>query len=133
MPSPTNKEEYDLQVEFTPGREIPVADTLSRAYLPHCTKPEVPEQEIRCHIHFTIKQLPVSNTKLEEIKRKTANDKELQELKKFINEQNSSNNNNIPDIVKPYLTHQEEISEVEGIMMRSSRIIVPRSMRKDVF
>ena len=55
-----------------------MADTLSRAYLADRTKPEAPEQEIQCHIHFAIKQLPVSNTKLEEIKRETVNDKELQ-------------------------------------------------------
>lgn len=34
---------YDLQVEYTPGTEIPVADTLSRAYLTNHQELEIPE------------------------------------------------------------------------------------------
>ena len=45
-------QKYDLQVNFTPRSEIPMADTLSRAYLTKDLKPEIPEQlEIRCHVH----------------------------------------------------------------------------------
>ncbi len=79
-------QKYDLLVEFTPGSQIPVADALSRAYLTQPAKPEVPEQEIRCHVHSIIKGLPVSATKLDEIKRETAKDKSLQALKRYIQE-----------------------------------------------
>ena len=125
-------QKYDLQVEFTPGSEIPVADTLSRAYLTHHVKPEVPEQEIRCHVHSIIKSLPVSASKLDEFKRETAKDENLQKLKHFIQEGWPEDKKTIPDAVKPYLTHQDEISEAEGIMLRGNRIIVPVSMRKEM-
>ena len=125
-------QKYDLQVEFTPGSEIPVADTLSRAYLTHHVKPEVPEQEIRCHVHSIIKSLPVSASKLDEFKRETAKDENLQKLKHFIQEGWPEDKKTIPDAVKPYLTHQDEISEAEGIMPRGNHIIVPVSMRKEM-
>ena len=125
-------QKYDLRVEFTPESEIPVADTLSRAYLNHQVKPEVPEQEIRCHVHSIIKSLPVSMSKLDELKRETIKDENLQKLKLFIREGWPNDKKTIPDAVKPYLTHLDEISEAEGIMLRGSRIIVPTSMRREM-
>ena len=125
-------QKYDLRVEFTPGSEIPVADTLSRAYLNHQVKPEVREQEIRCHVHSIIKSLPVSMSKLDELKRETAKDENLQKLKLFIREGWPNDKKTVPDAVKPYLTHLYEISEAEGIMLRGSRIIVPTSMRREM-
>ena len=125
-------QKYDLQVEFTPGSQIPVTDALSRAYLTQPAKPEVPEQEIRCHVHSIIKGLPVSATKLDEIKRETAKDKSLQALKCYIQEGWQDDKRTIPDEVKPYLSHQEEIWETDGIMLRGNRIIVPTSMRKEM-
>ncbi|CAB4002304.1 Hypothetical predicted protein, partial [Paramuricea clavata] len=125
-------QKYDLGVEFTPGSEIPVADTLSRAYLNHQVKPEVPEQEIRCHVHSIIKSLTVSMSKLDELKRETAKDENLQKLKLFIREGCPNDKKTVPDAVKPYLTHLDEISEAEGIMLRGSRIIVPTSMRREM-
>jgi transposase InsO family protein len=125
-------QQYDLEVQFTPGSEIPVADTLSRAYLTQEVRPEVPEQEIRCHVHFMIKSLPVSPSKLDEFKRETAKDESLQKLKQFIQEGWPDDKDKIPDAVKPYLTYQDEISEAEGLMLRGCRIIVPTSMRKEM-
>ena len=125
-------QKYDLRVEFTPGSEIPVADTLSRAYLNHQVKPEVREQEIRCHVHSIIKSLPVSMSKLDELKRETAKDENLQKLKLFIREGWPNDKKTVPDAVKPYPTHLYEISEAEGIMLRGSRIIVPTSMRREM-
>ncbi|CAB4040233.1 Transposon Ty3-G Gag-Pol poly [Paramuricea clavata] len=126
------KRKYDLGVEFTPGSEIPVAGTLSRAYLNHQVKPEVPEQEIRCHVHSIVKSLPVSMSKLDELKRETAKDENLQKLKLFIREGWSNDKKTVPDAVKPYLTHLDEISEAEDIMLRGSRIIVPTSVRREM-
>ena len=125
-------QKYDLHVKFIPGSDIPVADTLSRAYLTHQIKPEIPEEETQCHIHSIIKSIPVSMTKLEEFKKETANDEDLQKLKAFIQQGWPDDKRTIPSAVKPYLTHQDEISEVEGVMLRGNRIIVPKSMRKEM-
>jgi transposase InsO family protein len=71
-------------------------------------------------------------SKLDELKRETAKDENLQKLKLFIREGWPNDKKTIPDAVKPYLTHLDEISEAEGIMLRGSRIIVPTSMRREM-
>ena len=67
--------------------------------------------------------MPVSMIKLEGFKKETA--KDLQKLKAFIKQRWPDDKGTIPSVVKPYLTHQNEISEVEAVMLRGNRIIVP--------
>ena len=69
---------YDLHVQYTPGTDIPVADTLSRAYLTKEQDPEIAEQDKNINVHSTLHSLPVSDTKLEEFKNETAKDQTLQ-------------------------------------------------------
>ena len=38
----------------------------------------------------------------------------------------------IPDVVKPYLTFLDEITDAQGILLRGSRITLPSSMRKEM-
>ena len=79
-----------------------------------------------------IKSLPVSTFKrLDDLKSETAKDENLQKLTLFIRE-GRDDKRTIPCAVKPYLTHQDEISEAEGIMLRGSRIIVPTSIRREM-
>jgi hypothetical protein len=69
-----------------------------------------------------IKSLPVSTFKrLDHLKRETAKDENLQKLMLFIRER-PDDKRTIPCAVKPYLTHQDEISEAEGIMLRGSML-----------
>ncbi|XP_046856095.1 uncharacterized protein K02A2.6-like [Xenia sp. Carnegie-2017] len=120
---------YELSIDYTPGTDIPVADALSRAYLESKPTPEISEEDMNCHVHSALHNLPVSDSKLLEFKLETAKDPTLQELKNIVVNGLPSNKQRIPDAVKPYLTFIDEISEVEGILLRTNRIIVPSSMR----
>ena len=123
---------YDIQVEFTPGTDIPVADTLSRAYLTQHQQPEIPEEDITCHVHSVLHSLPITTAKLEEFKKETRNDATLQQLKQLIIDGRPPDKRHIPDAVKPYIRYIDEISDAEGILLRGNRIIVPSSMRKEM-
>ena len=72
---------YDIHVEFTPGTDIPVADTLSRAYLTQYQQPDIPEEDITCHVHSVLHSLPITTAKLEEFKKETRKDATLQQFK----------------------------------------------------
>ena len=118
---------YDLHVQYTPGTDIPVADTLSRVYLTKEPDPEIAEQDINLHVHSALHSLLVSAIKLEEFRTETAKDQTLRHLKCFIQHGPPPNKSLIPDVVKPYLTFLDEITEAQG-----NHIIVPSSMRKEM-
>ena len=51
---------YDIDLTFTPGGDIPVPDTLSRAYL---SNSDIEDESIEYQVHLLINNLPVSQPK----------------------------------------------------------------------
>ncbi|KAK2721931.1 hypothetical protein QYM36_002485 [Artemia franciscana] len=57
---------YDLTFHYRPGKEIPVADTLSRLHLPDVDKEAESEGELAIHTFF--KQIPITEKRMEHIR-----------------------------------------------------------------
>lgn len=62
-------QKYDLTFEFTPGKHLVVADTLSRASLQH--DKSTTEEDVRIHVDYVKAQMPVSEAQWAEIARAT--------------------------------------------------------------
>ena len=58
---PLRLQRYDIDLTFTPGRDIPVPDTLSRAYLPNS---DIEDESLEYQVHLPTNNLPVSQPKL---------------------------------------------------------------------
>ena len=69
-----------------PGKLIPVADTLSRKYLPH-TMPEL-SKGIEAQVHLVHENIQVSDRRLEQIRLSTESDPQFQTLTKYISGMN---------------------------------------------
>ena len=74
-------QKYDFDLNFVPGRSIPVPDALSRAFL---NATDTNEQKFEYQVHMVLDNLPVSKEKLDEIKQATRNDYVLQKLSSTI-------------------------------------------------
>ncbi len=74
-------QKYDFVIKHKPGKDLVVADTLSRAPLPD-TDPEI-EKEISCYVHTLLSTLPVTDEKMARLKRATSEDESLQQLRKL--------------------------------------------------
>ncbi len=75
-------QKYDFVIKHKPGKDLVVADTLSRAPLPD-TDPEI-EKEISCYVHTMLSTLPVTDEMMARLKRATSEDESLQQLRKLI-------------------------------------------------
>lgn len=75
-------QKYDLTFEFTPGKHLVVADTLSRASLQH--DKSTTEEDVQIHVDYVKAQMPVSEAKWTEIVRATHEDETLQRVIKQI-------------------------------------------------
>ena len=73
---------YNLDVTHLPGKDIPVADTLSRNFLPDIY-PHLSDG-MDAQVHTVIKNTLISPTRLDEIKSKTEQDSKLSTLKHVI-------------------------------------------------
>ena len=56
---------------------------LSRAHLPE-TQEKSSEEEINYHVHQVISNFPATESKLEEIRKETNDDEQLQDIKQLI-------------------------------------------------
>lgn len=67
-------QKYNIKVHNRPGNQIPVADTLSRRAL---NSTDAPDKAFDRHVHSVMSRLPISDKKLEELYRATANDEQI--------------------------------------------------------
>ena len=66
------KHRFDL--DFVPGKDINVSDTLSRAHLKDPTS-EIPKSEKELYIHSIVSNLPISEQRWKQLQFETAEDK----------------------------------------------------------
>ena len=60
-------QKYQVEIVHKSGKEMNIADALSRAYLP-CSDQDTLGEQIDLHVHLLLKSLPISDAKLEEFK-----------------------------------------------------------------
>ena len=69
---------FNAIVKYVPGKDMSVADTLSRSPLPVESHGTEMQEEIRAHVEAVQTFWPVSSGKLEELKQATKEDEQLQ-------------------------------------------------------
>ncbi|GFY59585.1 retrovirus-related Pol polyprotein from transposon 17.6 [Trichonephila inaurata madagascariensis] len=120
---------YNIQLEYVPGKNLVIADALSRAQSTTDNFDEVLGQEVTVRINLLTQASP---NKWEEIASLTAGDPEMQDVLFHIN-------NGWPQKKKtkiaaqPYWHCKEELySTKEGIICRGQRLVVPVKHRKEI-
>ena len=89
---------YDFSVNYKPGKEIKVADVLSRAHLQD-SRTEIPDMELD---FVVISSLPISPKRLNDFKQETTKDDVLQKLKDFTVNGWPEKKDDVPFEVRPY-------------------------------
>ncbi|KAI8519529.1 hypothetical protein Bbelb_027860 [Branchiostoma belcheri] len=123
---------YDYTIKYKPGKEMLLADALSRLS-PH-DKKEM--EDMKVQIHHIVR---VTTTKLEEIRQETnkeinggIKDQELQLLAEAVTQGWPQKRNEIPPEIQGYWTIRDDISVEDGVLLAGSRIIIPKSMRPEI-
>lgn len=121
---------YDISITHKPGKQIPVADTLSRKPI-KCQDDSLSEG-MDSQIHTVIRNAPVSDRKMSKIRAATAQDEQLSALKQVVLSGWPETNKQCPPAISEYWNHRGEISETDGILLKGEKIIVPRSLRAEM-
>ena len=126
-------QQYDTEIRYRPGREMYLADTLSRAYLslsPTDTQRSETEKEVES-IH-AVDYLAISEQQLSEIKQETAKDPTLQTLKNVILRGWPENSSSVPKEVSEYFNVRDELAVQDGIIFKRQRCVIPKTLRQKV-
>ena len=118
-------QKYTFEVTYEHGKNMHLADTLSRAYLP--TEGNLQDREFE-YINM-VSYLPIAEERLEEIRRETRNDPSLQELKCVITLGWPEDKSKVAPQVHPFFSIRDELTIQDGLIFRGQRVVVPQSLR----
>jgi hypothetical protein len=117
-------QDYDYKVKYVPGKDIGLADTLSR--LPNLENSEDVSIDIRIeHLHFT-------DTKLTEIRSATTTDPALNELREVIFTGWPNKQQELPTSLRSFWSYRDELSIDDGLIMKGDRVFIPQVHRKSI-
>ena len=117
-------QEYDFQIIYKSGKDIPLADALSRAPLSE-----------KCEEVFSVNNLCDTSLKphrLNEIRQATQEDQILQLLKETIMKGWPTHKAQLPVSLTQYFNYRDELTVQDGIILRGERIVIPSSLRHEM-
>ncbi len=79
-----------------------------------------------------IENIPMSNGKMKTFEEETSKDEEMTTLIELISNGWPSEKSLVPALAKPYFYFNEELSTINGLVFKNSRVVVPKSLRKDM-
>ena len=121
-------QKYELEVYYTKGKQLYVADALSRAYL-NVPSADDEVEGLEFAVHALVRDLPVSDTKLSEIQSATQDDEQLQKLHQYISTGWPTSINNVPLALQNYWKLQNELHHAENLILLNNHIVIPLSMK----
>ncbi|CAB4036001.1 Hypothetical predicted protein [Paramuricea clavata] len=117
---------YDFIAKYKPGKEMVLADTLSRAYVPNSEPDESHvEDEVEYHTHSVLHRIPVSTDKLEKIREEKPKDPTMIFLLTVIRRGWPQYRQQTPIEIHEFWNYRDEMSEIEGVIMKGDRIVIP--------
>lgn len=122
---------YDLDVRYKPGKELLVADALSRSYVHDNICNSELDQRVDLHVCMIINNMNISKSMLNLFQKETEKDKTLSLLKQYI--QNGwSQASEIPFELKFYHSIKDELYVHNNLIFKNTALIVPNSLRRQM-
>ena len=121
---------YDINIEFLCGKENVIADALSRVFPLPSSNSKTKESNIDIiPVHHITQNALISQTRLWDLRLATQSDPTLCSLSKTIHKGWPQSKKDCLEQVLEFWDFRQEISEENGILYKSHRLIVPHSKR----
>ena len=111
---------YDTQVKYVGSKSVLLANTLSRLVQPGTAK-EIPGLDINIA------------TRLESLQEETKADPTLASLTDLIITGWPDSMQDLPDNLHPYWCFRDELTILNGLVMKGSRVVIPARMRHETW
>lgn len=117
-------QDYDFRVKYIPGKDVGLADALSR--LPNPNNNEDVKVDVRIeHVQF-------SDNKISDIRKSTQADPSLNELKEVIHSGWPETRKELPIQLRNFWSFRDELSVSNGIILKGERVFIPEPQRASV-
>ena len=118
-------QQYSLKVKYKKGKDLVIADTLSREYLSECEVSEMESDGIQI-----ISAVSITNARVEELQRVLAEDTVLSKLIELSHTGWPMKDTYLTKDLKAYFPIRDEIALDGDVLYRGQKIIVPERLRE---
>ena len=122
---------YNYTISHIPGRNLILADTLSRGPEPRQDVQDGLEREVEAYVYLTLASIPATKRRMEEIRQHQEEDPIMRQLKVYC-QRGWPDRGATPGVLKPYRYVRAELTVEKGLIMRESRVVIPASLRVDM-
>ena len=105
--------QYDVDIQWKPGKDVVVADLLSRSYMNDNTRTTGEAEFTQINM---VSFLPISEARLTDIQRESEADETLQLIKPIILQGWPEDKVKVPDSLLPYFHIRDELSVQNGLI-----------------
>ncbi len=124
---------YSYSICHRPGKELVVADALSRA--PSRKQPTEENksllEDLNIYVAYILESMPASERKIEEIRLHQQEDPVCRKLVEFTSE-GWPDRSRLNTTLLTYWPERSSITVQKGLLMKDSRLIIPSSLRLDI-
>ena len=123
---------YDLEVKWVPGKDMHIADALSRAFTDTpsgADQKNTLNDETELRVHSLVEGLPISNDRLQQVKDAVSEDESLQVMMKILMNGWPKHKLNVPKSVREYWPIRDEIHQADGLIFVGEKLLIPESLR----
>lgn len=121
-------QKYDVDIRYVPGKDIPLADALSRLNPSHgdtIAGLDVSIHELHLHLN-------ASPTRIRQIQEETGKDTTLHSLRAVITQGWPNKRAECPEFLHPYWNYRDELTVADGLVLKGTRIVIPKTLQPDV-
>ena len=125
---------YNLEVVYKPGKQMFVADHLSRAFLKD-TGPEDEEFQVfalELEAMNLFDTIEISCERLPQLQKATEQDPVMQTLKTTILIGWPERREEVPVQIREFWNYREELTLHNGIIFKNQRVIIPKALRPEL-
>jgi len=117
---------YDVKLKYVPGKQLVIADCLSRLYSGEVGVEESWDVMVHAVVECSI---PMHHDRLREFKEATREDEETQSLLQVVRNGWPKNKHRLPELIKPFFNERKRIHEEAGLIYVNDKMLVPRKKR----
>ncbi|XP_031359175.1 uncharacterized protein K02A2.6-like [Photinus pyralis] len=122
-------QKYQIHLIYKPGKDLIIADTLSRA---NSSKTFDDNLDLEAQVCLIQKKLIITDNRVAQLVKEVSKDEELQSIKKYV-VNGWPSISKIPSNIKPYHKLKAEITlGTNGLIYMSQRVIIPQSWRSKI-
>lgn len=115
---------YDINIKHVPGKNMYIADTLSRATTSR--EHSQIDDDIECHVFSLIENLNITKNQLKKFKNETNSDLEMQNLKKCIRNNWKKYQSN------SYKKYKNNLTIYDDLIFLDNRLVIPKTLRHEI-